>query len=646
MKWSEYTEEEAEEAIRLMEEGLSQLKAEEYDEAEDSLKRALSLCPAPPVINNLATCYLHSGKYEEAVAVLEPNLLDLAPNPFAHATAARCLVALGRPREAAAAAETAVRHFEAGRPTRPGWMMRREGAEWYEYVVPILKAFGDLGEHRRVWQLYQDWQTGIREPIAHFYAGIAAFNLGRFSRAEAVWRRLKAPEWDFVDPFCFMARLRGSDDVPVPVLNYETPFAKVHEMVSSLGEDENWEGVVRWFVAHPADLMIVLSTMFSGGKAQSQIAAIEYFVEYGGEWGEQFGRHLLTSRLVSDGYRMAAAGGLLERGAIGPGTPIEMLVEGELREVVMKKMAIEPSFEATPELREQYEELCLLYQEGEFEQVREQLERLIHVEEVAWVNVLLLYGNVLRKTEDFEQAAKWLEMLDDFLPENPVVLLSLARLRFAQGLYDEAEQLLSEIEMTDVIPESRPEIEEERDALLGHLRLLRLSAMLTAESATQMRERAEDKPLDPGRTTLGSALRKVPVGWLDAACGLHDLRGLASRRRGREEQLAEWMLENPAEALVNLFELFPDEFDEALDLLSFLLEEGGWVKKMRVTRRYGRDDDDGFFWLEDPPISVLGFLRMAGFVFVGRTVLDGKRWKVVVIPIDLRDRLREALDCI
>ena len=38
-----------------------------------------------------------------------------------------------------------------------------------------------------------------------FLAGVAAFNLGRFSQAASYWRRLPRPEWRFADLYVVVA---------------------------------------------------------------------------------------------------------------------------------------------------------------------------------------------------------------------------------------------------------------------------------------------------------------------------------------------------------------------------------------------------------------------------------------------------------
>ena len=371
---------------------------------------------------------------------------------------------------------------------------------------------------------------------------------------------------------------------------------------------------------------------------------MQHLVRYGDEWGEEFGRCLLRSAGVPDSLKLAAASGLIDRGVFDPLEPIEIVVDGELREVVLQKVAVEISTEATPEIEAQYDALCSRFDQGELEPVIEELEELIYDGEgPIWASLAIMYASALWRTEEFDVAEIWFDILSTQLPGSPQVLLNFAQMRLDQERYDEVEQVLDALDLSGQPPEAVKEIEEIRDRTLYRAEMLDMPRVLVGAYEDEMREQAESKALHPSRTTLKGALGKLPVQWLDAACSVHELAGLGSRRREREQQLAESMMQDPGGALFNLASFDPDGFDEAVDLLTFLLDEGGWVKKMRVTRRFGTDEDDGFFWDEDPPISTLGLVRMAGLVFVGRTRVDGRNWDIAAIPFDFRDALQEAL---
>lgn len=74
------------------------------------------------------------------------------------------------------------------------------------------------------------------------------------------------------------------------------------------------------------------------------------------------------------------------------------------------------------------------------------------------------------------------------------------------------------------------------------------------------------------------------------------------------------------------------------------LEEGGQSPTPPVTRRFGSEDDDGWFWNESPPTSVIGRVRLHGLAFVGQAAVEGSLVRTVVIPRELRESIMSALE--
>ena len=154
----------------------------------------------------------------------------------------------------------------------------------------------------------------------------------------------------------------------------------------------------------------------------------------------------------------------------------------------------------------------------------------------------------------------------------------------------------------------------------------------------QQRTEQERKPL-PVRPRLRTLLKRLPVVWLDPIC---NALGLKRERHRRNRELA------VAEILID-----PSKMQRLLDgvlgedernLLSYLLGKGGMVKASAVTRAYGSDEADGWFWDERPPTSSLGRLRLHGLVFVGSRADQGRRYRTVVVPEELRETIRGCLE--
>ena len=153
-----------------------------------------------------------------------------------------------------------------------------------------------------------------------------------------------------------------------------------------------------------------------------------------------------------------------------------------------------------------------------------------------------------------------------------------------------------------------------------------------------MRAERERRAL-PARGRLSTLLRDLPVQWLDATWDALDLGSERPRdRKERERRIAESLVEGDTLLRVVAEKLSGEE----RGLLAYVLERGGRASAVVVTRRFGSDREDGWFWNEQPPTSVLGRVRLHGLVFVGAPA-HGRRTRTVLVPRELRERLNEVL---
>jgi len=91
--------------------------------------------------------------------------------------------------------------------------------------------------------------------------------------------------------------------------------------------------------------------------------------------------------------------------------------------------------------------------------------------------------------------------------------------------------------------------------------------------------------------------------------------------------------------LDKVIEMLPPKSREALKLV---MDEGGWVKYNKLSSEYG-EENNSYFWELEPPTSTVGVLRVHGLLFVGKTGIDGRNYKVAVVPKDIRKGLEGIL---
>lgn len=153
-----------------------------------------------------------------------------------------------------------------------------------------------------------------------------------------------------------------------------------------------------------------------------------------------------------------------------------------------------------------------------------------------------------------------------------------------------------------------------------------------------MKAEQERRPLPP-REGLGTLLRKLPVEWLDATW--QALEPGPDRPRLRKER--ECIIAGHLDSHETLREVVAERLsEEERRLLAFILERGGKAPAAAVARIFGSDEDDGWFWNEEPPTSVLGQVRLHGLAFVG-AAQTGPATRTVLVPHELRQGLEHAL---
>jgi hypothetical protein len=231
-------------------------------------------------------------------------------------------------------------------------------------------------------------------------------------------------------------------------------------------------------------------------------------------------------------------------------------------------------------------------------------------------------------------------ILEGLAPEvRERVLLSESRVRISD--YDLNKELAA-IEFA--IAEERGEIveiafpidaEELPPPFLG---LADVEAMM-GQALQSWKTEQDQRPL-PRQLRLATLLKGIPAIWLEAVCLALGVEPREYRHRKDRERAVARVVSAPS----RLRRIVHDRLSvPERELLGFLLEKGGQATSGDVTRRFGRDDDDGWFWNEEPPKSVLGRVRLHGLAFVGRLTASGRSMRTVAIPREVREPLAAAL---
>ncbi len=267
-----------------------------------------------------------------------------------------------------------------------------------------------------------------------------------------------------------------------------------------------------------------------------------------------------------------------------------------------------------------------------------------------------LIGHLVRGRVDGdavpEHARLALEAVEELAGLRRRILGRLDPERLRQVLAAEARVRIRDVEIERLLRMAEFELAEERGDVVSMEMPMRESELepfgligrdmvdgLVLEFAERMRAEQEERPL-PARGGLRTLLRNVPVQWLDATWdALEPGPERPRRRKDRERELAARLLERETLSRVVGEKLSSRE----RRLLAYLVERNGQVAAAAVTRRFGSDAGDGWFWDEQPPTSVLGRLRLYGLAFVGAAP-DGSADRTVVVPRELRPVLEGILE--
>ena len=143
--------------------------------------------------------------------------------------------------------------------------------------------------------------------------------------------------------------------------------------------------------------------------------------------------------------------------------------------------------------------------------------------------------------------------------------------------------------------------------------------------------KSENIQLSP-KTKSTEIYNKYPSNWVNGIC-----KALSISTRGKKSNKAKQIASLLHGSMPDILRKLPDKSKDALE---FILDKGGYV-------RYGAlknyDDEITFFWVEDPPESTIGILRLHGLLAVGKLPINGRMNRIALIPHDLREILHESL---
>ena len=137
---------------------------------------------------------------------------------------------------------------------------------------------------------------------------------------------------------------------------------------------------------------------------------------------------------------------------------------------------------------------------------------------------------------------------------------------------------------------------------------------------------------------LVTVLEKQPIEWLEA---IYTFSGLTDDCRNKTQYVQ--AISNFLKKESNLKQIVQELHFSAQRALSFILEANGICPYEYLINIFGNDNQDGFYWRERPPKSVIGISRARGLLFVGHIKKLNNIQKIAFIPSDLRHPLQRVM---
>ncbi len=622
---------------KLLQLGKELLSKGDFRGAEETFKAALVLDDQISTRNNLALAMQKQGKIEEAINILKFSIgakgsTSLA-NPYSHALFAQLLLASDNKKEARHHVDIAIKKFEKGIPLQA----KHDLTAWLEYAVVIMLTIGELEDHRLIIELYRRWQKYPLQDHARYLAAVAYFNLGRYSSAESLWKMSPYSKM-LAEGMRQVALWVDRGDIPPFKLEYE--FIPQEELYKKLELAADGEEARCLFSQMGQVRMMLLANLLRPDLDQKGIQmTVDTLVVSGSEWGRDLGQRILESRSMDKSVKFAAALALFNIGVYKENEKVPMIIDG--KEIEFEVNQVMMSFELDQEVQELLPEVKKLKGKGRYKEAIALLENLPQSKRFH-PQPMIVMANLYRDLKELDKAEEILLLLLDVLPKDPVVLFNLVGLSLqkedpkqGRSYFDQLDLEGLDDEFKGKVEMLRRHIENKEREMKTDLPFWNVEASVSAYEEAQ-RNKVEEKTL-PRDASLSRGLKNMPAIWLDGMLDYHDL-DCSVKRQQKEKTIADFLHQK-----ANLADTLEDLSDEEVELVQFLLSKGGWARLNIVSRKFGSMEGDGFHWNEEIPDSPLAFLWSIGLVMVGRTIINERRCKIAVIPVELRDHLQSLL---
>jgi tetratricopeptide (TPR) repeat protein len=326
-----------EEGERLNSEGMRLLGRQRFAEAERSFRAAIAAAPLVPAAhNNLALAVFIQGRIDEAIRIQE-TILRKVPidNVFGMSNLVQLYLTAGRVAEAEALVEDTLRL----EPKNP-WAMTKQ-----------CEALARLGRHHDILDAVERYK-GDSDGGVHYFAGMAAANLGLFDQALDRLQRIgrRDPHERRAAKYIGLIKAgRGPDTIEGNWPYFEPQEIMPRDVFERLVREADEGGPSRErLMANPAIVDMLAALLNETGGTKSDESIVELLGSMNHPRAVDLLKRIAEGTYGSEDLRLSALRTLVAKGVWDGETPRKIWARGKWIEVKTQQSAITPEAESAP----------------------------------------------------------------------------------------------------------------------------------------------------------------------------------------------------------------------------------------------------------------------------------------------------------
>ncbi|KYO67344.1 hypothetical protein [Thermovenabulum gondwanense] len=618
---------------KLVEKAKDYLEKRDFKKAKEYFYKALEIDDNAVLRNNIALTLFLLGDSEGALYNLQLLFTSseekMNPNVYSYALASQIYSSIGNEVQARFFLKKAIEEFEKLRKMFNVFLPDSVK----EYVIMIIKSAAALKDHYLIYELFNKWQGYHISWENYYLAGVACFNMKKYKQAANLWDKISKTIF-FASDIAKIAILIQDGVIPAFELEYEILSLEDLKHIIKKSDDQKDglkkiidNGFIRMY--YLSYLLEILEKDVCDEICENMLRQLILFTD---RWGDELAKRILQSNRFPEKSKFIAAGALIEKGVYNPKDKIPVIINGKETYIEIKQTPI------INERNEDLEKILLeshtLLEKSKIEDAINLLEKTIK-EKGIYPPIVLQLANIYKDKKEFVKSRSLYKILEELGYMHPEFLYDYASFLMKVGEIEKVIEIINRIE--DFVEKTnntkiKTELERVKTLLLFMIQLKEYNFM----EDEKMRKEIEEKPISI-YATLQRGMKNKPAHWIEGAYNFYGLNK-AKKRNEREKEIIEFLLKKE-----NLKKLLFELSGEEKEILKYLLEKGGWSKIGNITRKFCSMEGEGFFWNEEPPKSPLAKLWLKNLVNIGKTKIEGKSYKIVSIPVDLRNMMAEIL---